>query len=442
MKKIFLFVVSAISAVTLMAQELPTACDATIAFKYCFDIETAATAASYELPYTYNYTDDQGQEQSVTFTTGEESHIIKTLTDRGCVNTITLTWAPKLPPVGAAGGNNAKGFSVGVDGNGKPKQVFFAQGNLLYRYTDGSAEGLSRVCADGTTQPGIFRFAEHQYSHGKINSLASNISCLDASGQTIVCDDTKRNMELYSGYAGYFSTLPWGGSGYGIYEPRDPTSQYYNPSWTGGSQYADRGFCIPTNIANTYYDWGVYNPIENGGNECGLWRGISAEELAYIITKRENASAKVAKATVKDDNEKSVYGLIILPDDWTLPADITFNSGWQNINEASYPVVKINQMANPAQYDYSYNSYTLEQWQKMEAAGAVFLPVTSYDNNYRGYYYTTNAQRDGYNTNGFILTFQPLRQASGNNYTSIILNYTSSNGSVVYGVRLVSDKKD
>lgn len=447
MKKIFLSVVAAMAAVTLMAQaqELPTTCDATIAFKYCFDIETSVSASSYTLPYTYEYTDDQGQAQSVIFTTGEESYEIKTLTDRGCVNTITLTWAPKLPPTGAAGGNNAKGFTVGKDGDNNPIQVFFAQGNLLYRYTDGSEEGLSRVCADGTTQPGIFRFAEHQYDYAKTsqNAFKGNITCEDVNGQTIVCDNGQRDIQSHPDYAGYFSTFPWGGSGYGIYTPRTTTYQYYYSSWANGSQYSNQGWCIPTDIANTYYDWGVYNPIENGGNECGLWRGISADELAYLFTKRENASEKIGKATIKDnDGNTIIFGLILLPDDWTLPTGLTFNSGWDGTKvNGTFPIQNINQTVTQTKYDY--NIYNLSEWEQMEAAGAIFLPITEYDgNDYIGRYYTTTAQRTSNNTSGFHLLFQPKRATSGTIYTSIRLWYNDNQGTASFSVRLVSDKKD
>ena len=54
-----------------------------------------------------------------------------------------------------------------------------------------------------------------------------------------------------------------------------------------------------------------------------------------------------------------IQGLIILPDEWELPAGLTFNKGLAKGfgSKAS-----------------SINCYSLEQWNKMEKNGAVFLP--------------------------------------------------------------------
>jgi len=47
--------------------------------------------------------------------------------------------------------------------------------------------------------------------------------------------------------------------------------------------------------------------------------------------------------------------MILLPDEWTLPDGLTFNSG-----------------------NYSTNVYTEDQWNQMESHGAVFLPKAGY----------------------------------------------------------------
>ena len=63
-------------------------------------------------------------------------------------------------------------------------------------------------------------------------------------------------------------------------------------------------------------------------------------------------------------------GLIILPDNWTLPSgsDCEFHSVYDHFNP-----------------DYETNSYTFSQWAAMEAAGAVFLPAAGYRYNSRAY---------------------------------------------------------
>jgi hypothetical protein len=53
--------------------------------------------------------------------------------------------------------------------------------------------------------------------------------------------------------------------------------------------------------------------------------------------------------------------LILLPDNWTCPAGVTFKSGFHS-NEG-------------VDYYASYQTFTAEQWSKLESAGAVFLPA-------------------------------------------------------------------
>ena len=56
-----------------------------------------------------------------------------------------------------------------------------------------------------------------------------------------------------------------------------------------------------------------------------------------------------------------VNGLILLPDNWTCPAGITFKSGFHS----EYSVEAYGQ----------YQTFSADQWSKLESAGAVFLPA-------------------------------------------------------------------
>ena len=102
---------------------------------------------------------------------------------------------------------------------------------------------------------------------------------------------------------------------------------------------------------STFVDWGA-NAISNGGNEANLWRTLTRYEWAYLIQTRANAADLKGQATVAD-----VYGYVLLPDSWTLPAGLSFTASPNN---------------------WTTNVYTAEQWTQMEAAGAVFLPATGY----------------------------------------------------------------
>ena len=141
----------------------------------------------------------------------------------------------------------------------------------------------------------------------------------------------------------------------------------------------------PTNIKTnsdyypTFTDWGT-NAISNGGNNANQWRTLSREEWLYIINNRTNAANLIGKATVAN-----VFGVILLPDEWTLPNGLSFVSG-------TYPQT------------YATNNYTADQWALMEAAGAVFLPVTGlrdagtvmdFSQKDNGFYWTTKGTEKG-----------------------------------------------
>ena len=177
---------------------------------------------------------------------------------------------------------------------------------------------------------GEWRFAEHQYT-----IIGSNNSW--------------DNRDLFG----------WGTSGYDDKTP--------NMTSKNNSDYGDG----KKDIAGTNYDWGVYNAISNGGNQAGMWRTLTSNEWYYLIQTRTDASSKYGVATVNNVN-----GLVLLPDDWTLPNGLTFTSGvsteW---GEEYYPTI---------------NNYTIEEWTKMEANGAVFLPAAGSRNGTYVYAVGTN----------------------------------------------------
>ena len=88
----------------------------------------------------------------------------------------------------------------------------------------------------------------------------------------------KDNEKIAPTYNGWIDLFGWGTSGFMGCQPTEVSdnARDYGPS-TGG-------------IAGTNYDWGVYNPITNGGNKEGLWRTPTRVEWEYLIEKRPNAS--------------------------------------------------------------------------------------------------------------------------------------------------------
>lgn len=131
-----------------------------------------------------------------------------------------------------------------------------------------------------------------------------------------------------------------------------------------------------------FLDWGN-NTISNGGNAANKWKTLSGNtgEWYYITDGRSSVQNRYLKAKVCNVN-----GIILLPDNFNLPSGLNM----ENLNTASTTYT------NASVYD-------VEEWAKMEAAGAVFLPigytrsgsnVTS--NNTTGYY-RTSTQGSKYN---------------------------------------------
>ena len=157
----------------------------------------------------------------------------------------------------------------------------------------------------------------------------------------------------------------------------------------------------------TFTDWGTN---VDGGN---VWQTLTNDEWIYLIKGRENASEKYGVAEVAD-----VQGLILLPDNWVLPAGLSFNSGVASDFGWKFYQTK--------------NNYSSGDWHKMESAGAVFLPTTGSRHGTNvgsgvgecGYYWSSSANNDG---NAWDLEFFS---------DSVGLGYPGD-GSFAHSVRLV-----
>ena len=106
----------------------------------------------------------------------------------------------------------------------------------------------------------------------------------------------------------------------------------------------------------SFVDWGT-NKI--GNDAPNTWRTLTYDEWYYLLYDRTNANDLCGVAQVN-----GVNGLIFLPDSWTCPEGITFKSG----SHSNYGV----------DYYAAYQTFTADQWQQMEVAGAVFLPAAGY----------------------------------------------------------------
>ena len=193
-------------------------------------------------------------------------------------------------------------FSVSAN-----KKVRFAPGNLQY------------YCSSTAPQ---WRFAKHQY----------DVAAFDGSYYGA---NTLQWIDLFG-----FATS-------GFKNGRMPYFTYtitssYNSSYD--------------NISKKKDDWGWRNIIINGGINDSTWYTLTTGQWDSL-TSTTNRPNKVGKGTI-DGTHK---GLIILPDDFTLPNGC-------------------NAFVSGGAEDYNNNQYTLEQWNNMEIAGAIFLPITGMRN--------------------------------------------------------------
>ena len=204
------------------------------------------------------------------------------------------------------------------DANGASKALFSVAANRQVRISRGNLQ------YQATTD--TWRFAERQY---------------EVMGAA--------NTQVSPSNEGWIDCFGWGTSGWesgaNAYQPWSVSvdDADYQPggSWENG---------LTGDYANA--DWGVYNSISNGGNQAGMWRTLTNVEWAYLFGGGNRAS-KWGRATI-DGRYK---GLILLPDEWTAPDGISFT---------------------PARNGFNSNVYTMEQWERLEAAGAIFLPAAGF----------------------------------------------------------------
>ena len=171
---------------------------------------------------------------------------------------------------------------------------------------------------------------------------------------------------------GWIDSFGWGTSGYMGCQPteNDLKESSYGPK-NGETLTGD----------NANYDWGVYNPITNGGNKEGLWRTPSAAEWDYLVKERPNAEKLKVRCTVCGNK-----GFILMPDDF-----------WSN---------RLRIVVDTTANGYSNNVFDSEQWKQLEELGAVFFSkgyckYFSSNSNYwteesRSSIWTTKKRTEGY----------------------------------------------
>jgi len=213
------------------------------------------------------------------------------------------------------------GATKGLFSVSSTKQVYFSQGNLQAVGTTSSSP------SSGWT----WQFAEHQWDYiggrsdgGSEDQTGNNY----INGNGSLSANGTVDLFCWSTNATY----------YGIHNSSD-NSTYSGDFYDWGNAIGD-GW---RTLTNAEWDW-IMGPLENPtpGTNCRTSSTVNGVE-----------NARYAKATVADK-----AGLIIFPDSYTHPGDVTAPAS-----------------VNTAGAAYNSNSYDATAWGKMEAAGAVFLPA-------------------------------------------------------------------
>ncbi len=202
--------------------------------------------------------------------------------------------------------------------------VHFSKGNLQFKATLGT-----HATADSFA-PGTWRFAERQYDH-----------------------IGEGNENIDSTYNGWIDLFCWGTSGW------NSGAKKYQP-W---ERSYDPGDFIPgndstANLTGKYAnaDWGVYNAIKGGGDKPGLWRTLTYEEWIYLFQNNPWTMAWI----------DGTLCFLLLPD--TVQSDeikVGMVSNGTTDTTVSVPTEIL-----------SANTFTAEEFEKLELMGAVALPCT------------------------------------------------------------------
>lgn len=233
----------------------------------------------------------------------------------------------------------ARAYATSSKGISYGEEVSFTTQSYGSDVPEGSVNALFSIDENG---------GKVWFSKGNLQYQPSTVTWRFAENQWNVCDTTLNehpSPDYTEGNSAWIEFFGWGTSGYNHgainYQPWSTNSTASNYIAYG---QVENNLCDQTGKA----DWG-YNAISNGGNtENSGWRTLTKDEWNYMLTARPKASKLFGQGQVAGMN-----GLIILPDDWMLPSGFSFISGLSHWK----------------------NSYTAEQWQKMELAGAVFLPA-------------------------------------------------------------------
>lgn len=272
------------------------------------------------------------------------------------IATQTIVVEPSVPEGAIAGL-----FTINSTGG----KVYFSQGNLQYI---------------GSAATPYWKFADNQWV------------CFGDNGQQNSSVNVDRDL------------FGWGTSGWDngncFYQPYSTSTSTKLPDYpeTKGYGYGPTdGDCYTYSLTGNYIDadWGVRNPISNGGNTAGQWRTLTGDEWKYVLTERASSTvngkkyARYVPITMTYDGTNTVNGLLLFPDEFE----------WNNESMGTPPAAtRINAKPTPNWTTEKSKKYTLTQFNALGESGCVFLPAAGRRYNegsisnltYAGYYWSSS----------------------------------------------------
>lgn len=320
------------------------------------------------------------------------------------------------------GGTSTYYVAVPVKGNGVSTHVYFkwkyAASSDIYKYkTSGNVTLLKgKVYTVGKTRVSPFDingmgkgyfvvgYDEDYETDTYVHFSAGNLQCMPAGPTWRFAENqydiSQYNTQIANSLTQYVDMLGWGTSGY---NPGVSGVTLYNP-WSKGT--TTTRYIRSSSIAGTNSDWGQYigSSVYYKGNQTTIsWRSLTKAEWDYLINSRPNAGSKWGLVTIN-----SLYtGLMLIPDGL-----------YENSTPAAFVMPDGVSFTPGAGSGYSTNSYTSDEWAKLESAGVIFLPAggnreqSSVNNITYGFYWTAtaNGENDESNTNPNAYAFKFYEQ--------------------------------
>jgi hypothetical protein len=323
----------------------------------------------------------------------------------GCTG-VTLNSVAKVFYFVIPAGTWPDGFTVEVyDAGGNVINSFTKEGAVDFSATSAVDMPEKEVEAEKEPTIGIFSVSATK----KVNFSPGNLQYTQSTSTWSFAENQYDYIGTDNVTGGSVSTDTWGDS-------KPGTALADKIDLFGWSTSANNFGITTSTMSEDYFgsfvDWGT-NII--GSDAPNTWRTLTYDEWEYLLNTRPNASSLKGVAQVN-----GVNGLVFLPDNWTCPSGVTFTPGFYS----EYSVEAYGQ----------HQTFTAEQWSKLESAGAVFLPAA-------GYRSGSNVPSLWMQRNGCY------RSATGSeNYKAYYLYFTSGEASMGnsgrnggYSVRLVKD---